>query len=509
MNFHWVQYKLINLKQNLCYNTDERCEFMLLVTSYSLSFVLIVNFILTFIIIFLERKDPQSTYAWLLLIWIIPAIGFLFYLLFSQNIARRKIFDLYDDEMTVTHKLLSQQKKDLMSDKIPFKESDRERYKDIVYFHQNLSNALYTNNNTIKIFTDGKEKFKDLFEKIDGAKHHIHMEYFIIKNDDLGISLIDLLSKKAREGVEVRLLFDDMGGRYVQRDNIKKLIDAGGKVGRFFPSRIKLINFKANYRNHRKIVVIDGSLGYVGGFNVGNEYLGLKEKMGYWRDTHLRIHGGAVYELQLRFILDWRCATKENIQLSGKYLTDEVSKGDIGIQIVSSGPDDINDQIKQGYLKIINSAKEYIYIQTPYFVPDQSIFEALKIASMSGVDVRIMLPNKPDHLFVYWTTLSYAGELLEYGARIFIYDNGFLHAKTIVADDILSSAGTCNFDIRSFVLNFEVNAFIYDEGTAKEFNEIFINDMELCREVSYEEYKKRPFIIKIKESISRLFSPVL
>ncbi|MFZ7133401.1 MAG: cardiolipin synthase [Eubacteriales bacterium] len=482
---------------------------MLLVTSYSLSFVLIINFILTFIIIFLERKDPQSTYAWLLLIWLIPALGFLFYLLFSQNIARRKIFHLYDEEMATTHKLLSQQKKDLMSNKIPFRETTRERYKDIVYFHQNLSNALYTNNNIIKIFTDGKEKFKDLFEKIDAAKDHIHMEYFIIKNDDLGLSLLALLMKKAREGVTVRLLFDDMGGRYLQKKDLEKLTEAGGKIGRFFPSRIKFFNLKANYRNHRKIVVIDGNIGYLGGFNVGNEYLGLKKNMGYWRDTHIRIIGGAVYELQMRFILDWRCATKENIQFSGKYLSHEISTGHIGVQIVSSGPDDINDQIKQGYIKIINSAKEYIYIQTPYFIPDQSIFEAIKIAAISGVDVRIMIPNKPDHLFVYWATFSYVGELLQYGARIFIYDVGFLHAKTIVSDDMLSSVGTCNFDIRSFVLNFEVNAFIYDETTAKSLKEIFHKDMFVCREITYKEYKTRSIIVKIKESISRLFSPVL
>lgn len=482
---------------------------MLLVTSYSLSFVLIINFILTFIIIFLERKDPQSTYAWLLLIWLIPALGFLFYLLFSQNIDRRKIFDLYDNEMELTYKLLNKQKKDLMRDKIPFRDNIMESYKYLVYFHQNLSNSLYTNNNTIKIFTDGKEKFKDLFQNIDSAKSHIHLEYFIIKNDDLGISLIQLLTKKANEGVEVRLLFDDMGGRYLPKKLLQELESAGGKIGQFFPSRIKLINLRANYRNHRKIVIIDGSIGYVGGFNVGNEYLGLNKRMGYWRDTHISVRGGAVYELQLRFILDWRCATKENIQLTNKYVTDEIYGGDIGIQIVSSGPDDVNQQIKQGYIKIINSAKNYLYIQTPYFIPDQSTFEAIKIAIKSGVDVRIMIPNKPDHLFVYWATYSYIGQLVEYGAKAYIYDNGFLHAKTIVVDDILASVGTCNFDIRSFVLNFEVNAFIYDESTSKKFKNIFLEDMLACKHITYNEYMNRPLIVKIKESISRLFSPVL
>lgn len=482
---------------------------MLVFTSYSLSVTLIVNIILTFIIIFLERKDPQSTYAWLLLIWIIPAVGFIFYLLFSQNIARRKIFKLNDQEYMTSNMLLKQQKKDLMHDKVLLCSSNKEVYKDIIYYHQNVSSSLYTNNNEVEIFTDGKEKFKDLFKSIHQAKHHIHMEYFIIKKDDLGLSLLNLLTMKAREGVEVRLLFDDMGGRKIKKADLKELVSAGGKVGRFFPSKLDLINYKANYRNHRKIVIIDGTIGYIGGFNVGNEYLGLKKSMGYWRDTHIKVSGGALYELQLRFILDWRFVTKEDIQLTIDYLSQESFNGNVGMQIVSSGPDEVEDQIKEGFLKMINAARKYIFIQTPYFIPDQSIMEAIRLAVRSGVDVRIMIPNKPDHPFVYWATFSYVGELLKIGAKIYIYEKGFLHAKTIAVDDIMCSVGTCNFDIRSFTLNFEVNAFIYDEGVTKRFNDIYIEDMKFCREVSLEEYQKRSMMMRFKESISRLFSPLL
>lgn len=482
---------------------------MLIATTYSLSVVLIINFILTFIIIFLERKNPQSTYAWLLLLWMIPAVGFIFYLLFSQNLARRKIFKMYSDEVELTNSLILQQKKDLAEDKIFFDRKARERYKDLIYFHQNLSAALYTNNNSLELFTDGNEKFNRLLEDIKNAKHHVHMQYFIFQSGILGKRVMEALMDKAKEGLQVRLLFDDMGGYNLSKNDLDAMIKAGVKIARFFPSRVKLLNLKANYRNHRKITVIDGAIGYIGGYNVGDEYIGLDKKMGYWRDSHLRIEGSSVYELQMRFIMDWRSANKESIRLTYDYLPVTMDVGQVGVQIVSSGPDDENEHIKQGYLKMINSAKEYIYIQTPYFIPDQSIFEALKIAAVSGVDVRIMIPNKPDHVFVYWATFSYVGELLKYGAKIYIYDNGFMHAKTIVVDDEIASVGTCNFDIRSFSLNFEVNAFIYDHEFSYYMKEVFIDDMKFSERLNLNLYSNRSIAIKMKESISRLFSPLL
>ena len=482
---------------------------MLMATSYSLSIVLIINIILTFTIIFLERKNPQSTYAWLLLLWMIPAAGFVLYLFFSQNMARRKIFKLNTEEKALTNSLIQQQKKDLAENKIHFEEKSRETYKDIIYFHQNLSNSLYTNNNSLTLLTDGKIKFKKLIDDMKQARHHIHFQYFIFKSGMLATEIIEVLKSKAEEGVEVKLLFDDMGGFFLSKEDQADLLASGVKVARFFPSKIKLINLKANYRNHRKIVVIDGNVGYIGGFNVGDEYIGLDKKKGYWRDSHLRIEGAAVYELQLRFIMDWRASSDDEVTITYEYLPEIPHTGKVGVQIVSSGPDDANEQIKQGYLKMINSAKSYIYIQTPYFVPDQSILEAVKIAAKSGVDVRIMIPDKPDHIFVYWATFSYVGELLKYGAKIYIYSNGFLHAKTVVVDDQIASVGTCNFDIRSFSLNFEVNAFIYDYDFSYQMKEVFIEDMKRSVRLNESKYDKRPIIIKIKESISRLFSPIL
>ncbi|MGV8906311.1 MAG: cardiolipin synthase [Acetobacterium sp.] len=476
-------------------------------------FIFIFNISLCVTIIFLERKSPQSTYAWLLFLWVLPIFGFLFYLFFSQNLTKRKIFKYNTNEITRYKQLLRQQRRSL-SQKITIDpNSPLEKYRHSIEFHLNVSQALYTTNNDISIYTDGKAKFEALFNAMESATSSIHVEYYIIKYDSLALRMMDILTRKALDGVEVRLLFDAMGGHYLPKAILERLESAGGQIGEFFPSKIKLINLRVNYRNHRKIVVIDGSTGFVGGFNVGNEYLGLNPKMGYWRDTHLKIQGSSAYELQLRFLLDWRASSSENLDIDEnsqeKYFPAIPQKPGAGVQIVSSGPDRANQQIKQGFLRMINNAESYILIQSPYFVPDESILEALKIALLSGIDVRIMIPNKPDHIFIHWATLAYVGELIDYGAKVYIYENGFLHSKTIVVDDAVCSVGSCNFDIRSFSLNFETNAFIYDHPISTELKNVFVEDMKFCTYYSKEIYCQRGHLIKIKESISRLFSPLL
>ena len=294
------------------------------------------------------------------------------------------------------------------------------------------------------------------------------------------------------------------------KSHFKELIEHGGSVEAFFPSVFPLINPRLNYRNHRKIVVVDGRIGYTGGFNVGDEYLGHNKRFGYWRDTHLRIEGSALHPLQTRFILDWNQASSDqDIEYADRYFPAIPRKGSVGMQIVTSGPDSEWEQIKDGYLKMIFLAKKYIYIQTPYFIPDISFLDALRIACLSGVDVRIMIPNKPDHMFVYWATYSNVGILLKAGAKVYIYENGFLHAKQIVVDDELSTVGTANIDVRSFKLNFEINAFIYDREKSHELAELFEHDIQLSTELTLEMYSNRSRTIKIKESISRLVSPIL
>lgn len=477
--------------------------------SNTLSVVLILNILFAIAIIFLERKKPSATLAWLMLLLFIPNIGFIIYLLFGRNLSRKKIFEIRPEEANSINTALENQKLHLQNDSLKFNDFSVNNYKDMVYMHLTHSESIFTQNNNIEIFTDGNDKFESLIESIKNAKDHVHMVYYIIKNDSLGKRIVDELTKKAKQGVEIRFLYDAVGSHSLPRNFFKDLKEAGGETLAFFPIVIPFLNLNINYRNHRKIAVIDGIEGFIGGFNIGDEYLSLNKKMGYWRDTHIKITGDAVHMLQTRFLFDWRSAHNRQLEIKPKYFPKIHSNGNSGVQIISSGPDSEWEQIKYGYLKMINAAKESIYIQTPYFIPDESVLHALKLASLSGVDVKIMIPNKPDHMFVYWASSSYASELLKTGAECYIYEKGFIHAKTIVVDGKVSSVGTANMDVRSFKLNFEVNAFIYDSVISKEFNNIFEKDINDCTKITQEMYNKRPLIIKFKESISRLLSPLL
>lgn len=469
----------------------------------------LVNFIIALTIIFLERKNPSATLAWIMILFLVPVVGIIFYFLLSQNIARQKIFRMSQSEEAFINASLNEQINAIRNGQFAFSNPESKKWQDMIRLHQTYSDAFLTQDNKITVLTDGRHKFDSLIKDLRDAKYSINIMYFILKNDAMGRLLIDTLTQKAREGVEVRLLIDAMGSRQISDKTLEAFRQAGGRYAFFFPPAFKYLNLKLNYRNHRKLVVIDGVIGYLGGFNVGNEYVGQKRKFGNWRDTHLRLLGSCVQDMNARFFLDWRFASKELIDLSRVYFEEPFQAGSTGIQIVSCGPDSLKEEIKHGYLKMISSAKKNIYIQTPYFVPDASILEALKMAVFSGVDVRIMIPCMPDHMFVYWATYSYVGILLDIGARIFIYEDGFLHAKTITVDGEVASIGSANFDIRSFRLNFEANAFIYDASEVYKLEAIFETDMTKCRELTKQLYRSRPLIIKFKESISRLLSDLL
>ncbi|MDR1028039.1 MAG: cardiolipin synthase, partial [Clostridiales Family XIII bacterium] len=341
------------------------------------------------------------------------------------------------------------------------------------------------------------------------AEDYINIEFFIGKNDTVGRKLIRALTAKAKEGVRVRFLLDALGSRKQTYLQFKEFSEAGGQYAFFFPPKFRLINLKFNYRNHRKIVVIDGKTGYLGGFNIGNEYLGNKKKFGYWRDTHLRMCGECLQDLNARFFLDWRLASGEHVSLDEAYANQGAACGDTSVQIVSSGPDSLRQEVKHAYLKMISSAQKNIFIQTPYFVPDSSIFDTLQNAALSGMDVRIMIPSMPDHIFVYWATYYYCGLLLRSGVKVYIYDNGFLHAKTMSVDGEVCAVGSANFDIRSFRLNFETNAFIFDVGEAYKLEAIFEEDMACCHELTRALYARRSLWIKFKEGIAKLLSDIL
>lgn len=473
--------------------------------------IFILNIFLAAALVFLERRDASSTWAWLLVLFFIPIAGFFIYLLLGRKLRQKKLFKWEEGRKRIgIESLIAHQMNEIHDGTFPFQDVSTKDYSNLIYLHLRNNGALLTQNNHVKIFNDGREKFDALIRDIEQAQDHIHIQYYIFRLDQLGNRIMDALLAKAKEGVKVRLLYDDMGSRSLSKRHFKEFSAAGGEVETFFPSIMPIINPRLNYRNHRKIVVIDGKVGYIGGFNVGEEYLGLNRRFGYWRDTHLRLEGNALYPLQTRFILDWNQASaRHDIEYDEAYFPPQPEEGSTSMQIVSSGPDEEWEQIKDGYLKLIHLAREYIYIQTPYFIPDASFYDALRIAALSGIDVRIMIPNKPDHPFVYWATYSYAGQMLRAGARVFIYDNGFLHTKMIVIDDEASTVGTANIDVRSFKLNFEVNAFIYDEKVSMELADLFRQDTELSSELTYEMYMARTRMIKSKESIARLLAPIL
>ncbi len=484
-----------------------------------------VNLILSVIIVFFRRRDPKTVWTWLLALYFIPVFGFVFYLLLEQDFRKSKMFRIKEVEDRLRCSAQTQEEF-IRSHDMELDDALADNYSDLVLYNLAVSGAVLTVNNRVKILTDGNEKFSDLRRELRAAAHYIHIQYYIIKNDEVFDSIVPILTEKAEEGVEVRILYDGMGGRFMPAGRWKELEKSGVRVAAFFPPFLGRLNLRVNYRNHRKIVVIDGRIGYVGGFNIGKEYISRDRKFGYWRDTHLKLYGDAVLGLGLRFAQDWNYAAGENLFMDERYFRELGKEGAldaasanalhlyeaeslVGIQIISSGPDTQSRQIRDNYLELFHKARHHIYIQTPYFVPDDAVLSALQIAARSGVDVRLMIPCKPDHPFVYWATYSYLGDLLHAGARCYVYEGGFLHAKGVCVDGCVSCYGTANMDIRSFQLNFEVNAVIYDIGTTECLEKIFMRDLLRCHEVTREEYAERGIAVRFREQCCRLLSPLL
>ncbi|ACB84233.1 cardiolipin synthase [Natranaerobius thermophilus] len=465
-----------------------------------LSTITLLNIVVVITLIFFERKNPTATWAWVLILVLFPILGLILYLFIGLTPRKRKIFDRKTEKDLIKNKQLIEGSPNYQGKSLPHQANN------IFQIDFGKEEIVYTDNNDVQIYTHGKEKFKELFNVMETAEHHIHISYYIIRNDELGKAIVNKLTKKARQGVTVRVLYDSVGCRKLPKDFFSELEEAGGLVTRFFPFILDI-----NYRNHRKIAVIDGKTAFVGGTNIGKEYLGISQRFDDWRDTHLKVTGDAAKSLQVRFLLDWIFATEEDedIMMNREFFPEISDQGNSGIQIVASGPDSPHEEIKAFLLKMIYSAKESIYLQTPYFIPDESILEALQIAAYSGVDVRIAIPDKPDHPFVFWANRAYLGLMLETGARGFIYKHGFLHSKLIIVDGKIASVGTANMDVRSFKLNFEVNAFIYDPQMAQRLNEIFLRDLDNSCELTEDQYNQRGISSKFKESISRLLSPIL
>lgn len=470
----------------------------------------LLNLLFAVIVVFFERKSPKSAWAWLLLLFLAPLFGFVFYLLLGTDMRKRKMFRNKSLEENLYH-ILRKQEHVLKKTNMEKIDAQFSRYTDLVLYNMKTSGAVLSVDNEVNIFVEGNALFDKMIEDMRGAVRFIHIQSYILRNDMLFERIIQVLKEKAAQGVEVRILYDAMGCRTIGRSIWKKWNKCGVETVEFFPALFGRFHLRINYRNHRKIVVIDNKVGYIGGFNVGKEYIGLDDKFGYWRDTHLRVVGSGVLGLQTRFILDWNYAAKQNLFLQKKYYEPVLGNTEQGcrLQIISSGPDRSDEQIRDNYLRLIHKAKKSIYIQTPYFIPDEAILSSLVIAVRSGVEVNIMIPCMPDHPFVYWATYSYVGDLVMAGAKCYTYDRGFLHAKGMIIDSEVVCYGTANMDIRSFSLNFEVNTVLYDEAKAQEMERYFIDDLKYCTRISKDIYSKRPLQIRVKEQVSRLLSPLL
>ncbi|MCM1185128.1 MAG: cardiolipin synthase [Lachnoclostridium sp.] len=468
------------------------------------------NMLFAVIIVFFQRREPRSVWAWLLLLYFIPILGFVLYLFIGQDIRKRKMFRVKEVEDHLSDIIRQQESQMKVSGSEEADENIRD-YRDLIMYNLEVSGAMLSDDNEVEIYVDGNQKFEALIADLKKAEHFIHLQYYIIRNDVLFQRIREVLEEKAAQGVEVRILFDAMGCRSVPHRFWKKLNEKGIQTAEFFPAIMGRLQMRINYRNHRKIVVIDNKTAYVGGFNIGKEYIDLDRKFGHWRDTHLRIRGSAVLGLQLRFLLDWNYAARENLLQRPQMFEGMVSGGKNAckMQIISSGPDNATQQVRDNYLRLISKAKKSIFIQTPYFIPDEAIFDALLIAAKSGIEVNIMFPCKPDHPFVYWATYSYIGDMLMAGAHCYRYDNGFLHSKGIAVDGQVFCYGTANMDIRSFALNFEVNAIVYDREKTMEMENVFKEDLKHCTQITRDVYMERKLWFRAREQVCRLLSPLL
>ena len=472
-------------------------------------FVFALNFVLSMIIIFRERKSTAATWSWLFVVNIIPVFGFILYILIGRGISHYRIFkDRKQFHMGFEKQLINANKA----------YNDKKFIKKMRKNHAigQLMNMLYreeksiiSTNTDVKIYNDGREKFDALLKDINEAKQSIHMEYYIFRMDHLGREIYAALVEASKRGVEVRLLFDAWGSNKTKLKQFSELLAQGGHVAQFFPLIMPLINPRTNYRLHRKIVVIDGRIGYTGGFNVGDEYATVTKKFGYWRDNHLRLTGDIVYSMQHRFILDWNSQHHFEITQGEPYFPDVKSDGKVMTQLVTSGPDEAKEQIKLTYMKMISGAEREIIIQTPYYIPSDALHETLKLALLSGVQVKLMIPNKPDHPLVYWATYYNSADLLKYGAKVYTYENGFVHAKNLIIDGEYASVGSANFDYRSLQLCFEANVVVYDYQFAQDLRHNFMDDLKVSQPLTMERYEARSLIIRFKEGLARLISPML
>lgn len=467
------------------------------VLAFRLVYLAVILF--TIVIVLLDNRNPVKTMAWVLVLVFLPVVGLAFYFFFGRNTRKERLISKKGFSRLSKRPMAEYQAQEALGDFTG-------RNQLIPFFHR-VSNALPFEGNDVQVFTDGYSMYQELFRRIAKAKHHIHLEFYIFEDDAVGRLLRDLLIDKAREGVSVRLLYDDVGCWDVNPMFYDEMLCEGIEVRSFLKVRFPQFTSKVNYRNHRKLAIIDGKVGFIGGMNIALRYL-KGVPWGVWRDTHICLKGKAVYGIQTAFLTDW-FAVDRTLLTSAQYFPKMDSVGTSVAQIVTSDPVGEWHDIMLGLVKAISCAQRYIYVETPYFLPTEQVMAAFQTAALSGVDVRLMIPKKADAFITHKGTMSYLDELMKSGVKVYFYRAGFLHSKLWVADDEWASVGSTNLDFRSFEHNFEANAFFYDEKTVCTMKEIFLEDMKKCMTLSQKIWDKRSFKNKIVESVVRLLAPLL
>ena len=467
--------------------------------------ILTVYFVVTLaaiLAVLTDDRQPSKTLAWLMVLAFLPILGIVIYFFFGRNTRKEKLISQRSlDQLTKRSMLEFAEQKNL---KIPEEQSA------LIKLFLNQNWALPFKDNTVDIFTNGYDFFHSLLRDIGKARHHVHIDSYIFNDDALGHMVADALKAKAQQGVEVRVVYDDVGCWKVSNDFFEQMREAGIEVHSYMPVKFPAFTGKVNYRNHRKLCIVDGKTGYIGGMNIATRYIQGRNGQD-WRDTHLRIRGGAVYGIQRAFLVDWYFVDRTLVS-SRRYYPElsEKSKNDCLIQIVTSSPVSQWPDIMQGYVRILMQAKRYVYMATPYFLPTESVLFAIRTAALAGVDVRIMIPYKTDAKVVEWASRSYVKQTVESGVKVYLYKAGFNHSKLLVSDDALCTVGSTNIDFRSFENNFEANAFIYDHKMARRLKEVFLQDvrdsvmLEDVKDLGHHSYFKQ-----LWESLIRLVSPLL
>ena len=452
--------------------------------------------------VLMDNKQPEKTMAWILVLCFMPIVGIIFYLFFGQNTRKEKVISERSMDLLMKRSMLEFAEQENLH--IP------RRNRPLMKLFTNQNWALPFKDNEVSIFTDGYEFVSTLLYNIGQAQDHIHLDTYIIEDDPLGNLVADALIDKARQGVEVRLLYDDVGCWRVKDRFFNRMKAAGIQVYAFMPVRFPAFTGKVNYRNHRKLCVIDGKVGFIGGMNIAlRSVKGTARQT--WRDTHLCIRGGAVYAIQRAFLVDWYFVSRTLVTDRRYYPpVDKTIDNNCLTQIVTSSPVSPWPDIMQGYVRVLLQAHRYVYMESPYFLPTEPVLFAMRTAALAGVDVRLIVPRHGDAKLVEWASRSYLMEVIEAGVKVYLYEPGFNHSKILVSDDNLSSCGSTNIDFRSFENNFEANAFFFNEGMALRLKKVFLTDQAqstLVDDVSY--FIKRPFLQRLLESLVRLLSQLL